>query len=433
MKYIVSAVFSLIALSLYSQDILTVEQAVQTALENNYAIKIANKDVELAENNTSKEALGYNPTVNAQAGLTSELGSSTQNFSSGESASTAYAFSYGANASVGAQYNIIDPSRDITYEQLTEVLNLTDLQKKFTIEQSVFDIMSSYYNIARQAKNIELQNETIGLTQQRLDRALINQEYGQGSRVDVLNAQVDIDRDSIALINLIQLMENEKRNLNNLMGINIDMQYDIDEDITFDNTLSLEGLIAAAEANNTQLLMMDKNMDITEMDYRLIDATRRPSLAGSASYSFTYSKSAPGAFFSSSTRNGLGLGLTLSYNLYDGGLRKVQEQTTKLTIENQELQKENIWLALQRDITNAWYNYQNALYIIEREKSNVQTTQTNYERSEELFKIGNITSIELRQAQLNLLNAGNSLINAEYDAKLIEIQLRFLTGQIINQ
>ena len=121
----------------------------------------------------------------------------------------------------------------------------------------------------------------------------------------------------------------------------------------------------------------------------------------------------------------------MRYNLYDGGLRKVQEQNTKLNIEGQNLAKEELIRNIERDITNAWHDYQNALFVIETEKSNLSTSEVNFERTEELYKAGQISSVEFRQAQLNLLSASNNYINAQYDAKQIEIQLNFLTGRII--
>ena len=142
--------------------------------------------------------------------------------------------------------------------------------------------------------------------------------------------------------------------------------------------------------------------------------------------------SAPGSFFQSSRSNGLGLGLTLLYNIYDGGVRKNQKENTKLSIESQLIQRDQFVNNLKAQMTNVWYQFQNALAIIKAEQSNVLTTVVNFQRTNEEFKTGRVTSIEYRQAQINLLTAENSLLNARYDAKLLEVQLLLLSGDVLN-
>lgn len=418
--------------SVAQTTVLSLENAIAQTLENNYAIRIADNNIEVATNNTSKEALGYNPTVDAQAGISTDLSNNISNFSSGETITTGYAFAYGANASVTAAYDIINPSRDINLAQLNEVLEATELQKRITIENNIATVMSTYYEIGRQLKNVELQKETISLSQQRLSRAKVGYQYGQSNRLDILNAEVDISRDSITLVNLQQTVATTKRNLSNLIGIDLEVAYDVDTLLSFDPTLDLEYLIKAGVDRNTQVLLSDKNIAVSNYDYDLINATKKPSLSANADYSFNYSKSAPGSFFSSSRSDGLGLGATLRYNIYDGGLRKVQQQNTKLSIEGQLLQKDELIRNIKNDITNAWYDYQNALFIINAEESSLRTNEVNFERTSELYKVGQTGSVEFRQAQLNLFNALNSYINAQYDAKQIEIQLLLLSGELID-
>ena len=107
-------------------------------------------------------------------------------------------------------------------------------------------------------------------------------------------------------------------------------------------------------------------------------------------------------------------------------------QNAKIDHENQELQKEQLVLGVRRDIANALGNYENRLYIYRVQKENVRTNEDNFERSREQFKLGRITSIEFRQAQVNLLDARTSLNLAKYDAKLAELTLLQLTGQLLN-
>jgi len=129
---------------------------------------------------------------------------------------------------------------------------------------------------------------------------------------------------------------------------------------------------------------------------------------------------------------GLALGLTLSWNLYDGGRRQKLTENARINVANQEVQKEQVLQQIERDVINAWESYQNALFILQAEETNLSTNQLNFERTEAQFKVGQVSSIEFRQAQLNLLTAATNLNAAKYDAKGIEIVLLQLSGRLMD-
>jgi outer membrane protein TolC len=81
---------------------------------------------------------------------------------------------------------------------------------------------------------------------------------------------------------------------------------------------------------------------------------------------------------------------------------------------------------------NAWEVYQNNLFIVNAEQTNLATNERNFERSEELFKLGQLTSLQFRQAQVNLLNAQTNLNKATYEAKIAELVLLQLSGNLLN-
>ncbi len=423
---------SLIGLGVQGQNVMTPEEAITQALENNFNIRIAQNDVLIAENSTDKALFGYRPTVTANGSLNGNINNNTTNFTSGESIVTGYGFAFGGNANVAASYNIIDPNRGANLKQVREQVALSDLQKQLTIQNNVADVFTAYYDASRAAANIGILTDVLGLSQDRLDRLEIQNQYGQANRLDILNAQVDIDRDSINIANAKLAYNNALRVLNNTIGISVDRSYDVETDVYYEAGRTLESLLKTAMERCLQLKLIDQNQTITELNYDIIDANRKPILGANANYNYNFNRSAPGSFFSSSRSDGLGLGLSLSYNLYDGGIRKNQRQNTKLALESQGLQREQLVNNLTTQLTMFWHQFQNALYIIESEKSNVATAKVNFERSYEQYQAGQLTSIEYRQAQVNLLTVENSLLNAHYDAKLLEIQMLLLSGQILD-
>ncbi len=431
-KYFLYVFLVLISIqNILAQAVLTKAQAVQITLENNYDIKVAKNNIAIAENNTSRELNGYLPTVNANAGLNSRLGGGSQKLFSGQENSTSNAFNWGGNAAVRGDFTLIDRTRDISVKQLEELVGLQDLQLQQIIENNLLAVFNNYYEVARLTQNSAVQEQTIELSKQRLQRATYQYDYGQGIRLDVLNAEVDIQRDSINLLNLKNQLANAKRNLNVAMGRAVGTRVDVDTTVNYQTNLVLENLIEQAKKHNVLIRLLNKNLDIAALDFDIIESTKKPTLSANASYNFNYSNNASGSFIDVSNSRGLSAGLTLGWNLYDGGRRKLQKENAKLNVENQLVQKEQIAQQLERDVINAWENYQNALFILRAEQQNLATNQLNFERTEEQFKVGQVTSVEFRQAQLNLLNAATNLNTAKFDAKIIEINLLQLSGRLM--
>ena len=410
---------------------LTMSEAARITMENNFGIQIARNAIRIAENNTSKENNGYLPTLDAAVGPTASFGNSTQNFSNDMRAETRNALTYGLTASVNGNMVLFDKARDAAVIQLNELVKLSDLELRQTIENTLLQLYTQFYSVAQLRENIKALEKMLDLTERRLERAEIQYDFGQGSRIDVLNARVDISRDSVNLLNALQQLENAKRDLNVTMGEDVDHDFLISTDVSYDVSSTKNDLLQQALEQNIGIKLADQDRLISELDLSIIDAQRKPKISANAGLNYTYQDNPSGSFISSSTSNGLNLGVSLNWNLFDGGRRKVQEQNVQVAMENQLIQKDQVILQLERDIENTWGEYQNALYVLEVEDSSLETSQANLERSQELFNGGQITSVELRQAQLNLLNSEIGRNNAKFAAKLVEVELFYLAGRIL--
>ena len=430
--YITALFFLSLSVDSIGQNVLTRQTAAEMAISNNYGIQLAQNNIRIAENNTAKENNGYYPVVDASAGPGASFGGSTQRFDNGMRAETRGAFSWNAGASVNANYTLFDESRSIQFDQMKEVLNLSNLQLRQTIEATLIEVYNQYYLIAQLSENLLAVEEALTLSRKRMERAQIKYEYSQGLRLDVLNAQVDISRDSVNYLNVLQQVENAKRDLEVIIGQRIEESFSIDPSVRYDETITKESLFENALQNNVSLLLSDQNQVLNEYDLKIIGAVNKPKIGANAGLSYNHQASPPGSFISSSTSSGVNLGVTLNWNIFDGGRKKILEQNAKINLETEALTKDQIIKELRRDIDNAWGNYQNALYILEVERNSLDINRLNLERTTDLFERGQLTSIEFRQAQLNLLNSETGFNAARYDAKLIELQLLYLSGNIMS-
>ena len=244
-----------------------------------------------------------------------------------------------------------------------------------------------------------------------------------------------MNNDSITLISAKQQLSNAKRGLNVILGQKEDVNYNVETNVDFNKMMNFDKLKEKVLKNNALLNQNEKNLAISEFNLKVNKATYLPTLNFNASYGFnrTENENLVNPFGARLiTSDGLNAGLNLSWNIFDGGTRKTRVANAKIAIENQQLQLEQQKITIENNLKNTWENYKNQLFILKAQETNVLTTQNNFDRTQERFKLGQITSVEFRQAQINLISAKTALNNAKFDAKLIELQLLQLSGDILN-
>ena len=423
----------LVTIQVSAQDVLTKKDAIAIALENNYGVKIANNNVEVAKNNSSIYNTGYLPTVSTSAGANYNNSNQEIERQNGESTKINGAETKSYNASINVNYTLFDGlNRKYNYKQLQETYNLSELEARETIENMYLQLFNNYFQIARLSENTSNLNETLKISKKRLERANHQYDYGQSTKLELLNAQVDVNNDSINLINSRQQFANSKRNLNIILGTQNGIAYNVETEVNFINLMSFEELSSKAKENNILLKQNEKNIAISKFNIKANKAGYLPKAGLTGSYGWNKSQNPATSFLAQLNSTGLNAGLNLSWNIFDGGATKTRVANAKIALENQEILKEQQLETIDNTIKNTYELYQNTLFILEAQKQNEITTQNNFDRTEERYRLGQVSSIEFRQAQINLLNTQNAVSNAKYDAKLIELELLQLTGDLLN-
>ena len=428
--FLIPIVFTLNARA--QDSLLSKQSAVDIALENNYDIRIAEGNVESAENSASIYNSGYLPSISASGGANYNVVDNFVELQDGTSGEEKGVQTYSLNGGVALDYTIFNGlGRKYNYARLKENYNLSELQARQVIENSIVNIFAIYYEVARLTQNVSSQFETIDISRRRLQRMSFGYEYGQNTQLDVLNAEVDYNNDSITLRNLSLELSNVKRDLNVLLGRDVAIDFVVDTSITYMTGLYFENLMTHAIENNVAVLQNEGLLRTAEYGVKVDKSVLIPRIGFSANYNYNDRFNGSTAPFKSQITAGPNVNANLSWNIFDGGLTKVRVQNSRIAVQNQEIARQQNLQILQRNVNNAWAFYQNALFVLEAEKKNLQTNQRNFDRTEEQQKLGQITSIEFRQAQLNLLNAQLNFNQAKYAAKTAELALLQLSGDLM--
>ena len=417
----------------YAQELLTKETAVSLALENNYGIRMAKNSVKIAKNNASVFNSDYIPSISANAGANynnddSELTSHDRTITETNGAESKL-----YNASIGLNYTLFDGlGRSYNYKKLKESYNLSELEAQTVIENIVLQIFSVYFEVARLTEDNSNITASLAISKQRLTRAQYGYEYGQKTKLQLLNAEVDVNNDSIRFINSKRQLANSKRDLNLLLGRKVTTNFEIDTKVLFNLTFDFETLLHKAKIYNVEIKKATKSLEISKLNIKINQSNLFPKLSLTSSYGFNKSDNDATFNYADQFSKDLNAGVNLSWNIFDGGTTKTRIQNSKISTATIEIQKEQIINELERTIANGLETYNNSLFILKSEEKNVETNKRNFSRTEEQYKLGQITSIEFRQAQVNLLNAHSNLNQAKYDAKNAELKLLQLTGELLN-
>ena len=426
-----------------AQEKLTKEQALDFALENNFGIQVSRNNTAITKNNSNILNSGYLPTVSISGGG-NYIGSDSEIAFPGQFDDQGNPIpnrifegqeSQRYNASVNLNYTLFDGlGRTYIYKQLKEQYNLSELQLRETIEYSILQIFEVYFSIAQFTESSRIFKQNLEVSKERQKRAQSAFIHGQGNKLAVLNAQVDVTNDSISLIQVNQQLDNSKRDLNLLMNQPIDRDYSVELEVNFVPEIQIESWIDTATEKNVELLKQKSNIQINSYDVKINQSGYLPTVGLVGSYGWNLNKSPATAFFpgTNNTTYSVGVGASLSWNLFDGGRTTTRVKNAKLNFENQELIAQEARLSFDRDLLNALQNYRNTKEIFEIQKKQVETATYNFDRSKSQYQLGSITAIEFRQAQINLANAKNQRAIAKFQAKLSELQLIQLTGELLN-
>ena len=433
LRKIVFVFMSFCMTSITAQKLVSISEAIELALENNYGIKIISNNKEIAKNNAGVLNSGYLPTVTSSSGATFNRDNLEAEFANGESTALNGAKSSRYNASINLNYTLFDGlGRYYDYKRLKETYKLSELQARETIENTIAQLYVVYYNVAQVTENVAVLEKTLTVSKDRITRASYQFEYGQGTMLNVLNAQVDINNDSINLINAKQQLVNTKRDLNVVLGNVISSEFRVDTTIDFKLDIDQNDLANKVKSNNVNLLQLDKNIMINTFIVKANKSGYLPSLGLTGSYGWNKGNNNAASFVAVSTNTGLSGGLSLSWNLFDGGATATRVTNAKIELENRSLEKESMVIDIERNFNNAWDDYQNKLTIFQVQENNIITSTNNFNRTQEKYKLGQATSIEFRQAQLNLINSELNRNQAKYAAKIAELTVLQLSGELLN-
>ena len=249
-----------------AQEVLTIEEAMKIALENNFEIKIAKNNSRINETNVTLGNAGILPTATATVIDNNSVQNSSQTRQDGTSISLDNAKNNSLNYGISLDWTVFDGMKMFAkLDQLKELQKLGDAELKRTILMKIGQVNSAYYDLVQQQQQLSALDTTMVISNQRLTLAKNRFTIGKASKLEVLNAQVDLNSDQVALLKQKESYANAKILLNQHLARDPKTDFRVTNLVRVDNKLILTDLLALAKKQNPELEAQIINKRIAEI------------------------------------------------------------------------------------------------------------------------------------------------------------------------
>lgn len=410
----------------------TLKSCLEKGLINNYSLQMVRNDERISHNNATLANAGYLPTLDLTAGYSGNISNTeTKLRATGETNEENGVFDQTLDARLSLNWTIFDGFNiQANYQRLKELERQGETNTRIAIEDLIANLAAEYYNLIQQKIRLKNFGYAVKLSKERL--RIVEERYhiGNFSRLDYQQAKVDFNADSAQYMKQQELLHTSRIQLNELMANeNVDQPIvTLDSIIDVNATLDFEELWNATMQVNANLLKIQQSNRLAELDYKKVCARDYPYLRLNAGYGYSHNRYDVSAN-SRRTNFGPNFGLTVGFKLFDGN-RNRERKNARIAVQNARLERNELEQALRADLSNLWQAYQNNLQMLNLERQNLIAAKDNHDIAMERYMLGDLSGIEMREAQKSLLDAEERILAAEYDTKLCEISLLQISGKI---
>lgn len=427
-KYII--LFLVSSSSLKAQELLTLDKAINFSLEQSYGIQIAKMQQQAADIQVFKGNAGMMPRVDWNANLGTALNQVNQKLANGTDINR-FGRSITPNSNVVMSWVLYDGKRMYaTLDRLKNQSQLSQVQTKMMIENTVLAVMRSYYEVMRQKETVKFLETGIKYYDERLKITEERWQVGKGSKLDYLQSKTDLTTQQTEMVRAKNALKNAKIALNDAMNRTSEADFEVQDAIETMFEPSVSELQSKARTNNVNIQLLRKSTDISLNQQREAEALKLPRVTLNSSLGYNLTSTNAGLFLYNQTV-GLNTGIAATWNIFNGEITRRQIQTAKINTDI--LQKQQLDLAQQLDfeLVRAYNQYQADKELLALEEENTKIVEENLQISLEKFKLGGSTILELNDAQRRFDTSLNRLVNARFNVKISELEMMRLSGELV--
>ena len=411
-------------------QVLELDQAIKIGLENNFGIKLSRTSVEVAENNKTLGNAGFLPALTGTAARTERFSETIETETEVSQSLIEGATTTITNTDVSLSWTLFDGLRMFAaWDRLNELEELSKTELRLQMEQTVSDIIVLYYNVAALQKQVDILRNSVDVSLEREEITETELDLGSGSKFDLLQARTDLNSDRAAVLRELNNLVQAKTLLNEILARDLETEFEATDDIAINRSLVGNEILQKILSDNTELAIARLEESVARQEVKEVKSERYPNLVFDSGYSFNKNEST-GGFTTFFKTTGFRAGLTARLNFFNGFNTNRRIDEAKLNVKTAQLQREELRLRIMSNFNVIYNTYLNSIDLVDLERENLGNAEETLDIALERFRLGTISSLELRESQRTFLSAESRLIQAEFEAKQSETELLRLSGML---
>lgn len=410
---------------------LSLDDAIQQAIENNYSVRISRGELRIAENNNTLGNAGILPTVSIGTNQINRY-DDTQNQFRLETRDKRQTHSLSPYLNI--QMVLFNGFRlKLSKENLEQMYAMQEVSLESSIETIISEVTNAYYAAVLENEKLDVSRELMQLSRDRYRYVNNRRELGLAVSYDVLQVKNAFLQDSSAYLSQKMQRDIAYRNLSAGIADTSFSLYSLADSLQSpDAVYDLQTLEESMLANNTSLRTMHHSQKVLRNSIELARSSWYPSLAlnAGADYSKSYIKMNDADFLDTYSYDYYA-NLSLSYTIFNGGNRSRQIQNAKIETQNGILQIEELELTLRNNLRTLYQMYEVRKQLLRVAEENLEAAKLNLEISTQKYKTGSINSFNYRDVQMIYMNAAYSHLQAKYNLIATHIDLLRITGSLL--
>lgn len=433
MKYRLSVLLALLSFFAYSQEQLTLSEAVNYALQNKSEAVKARLDVENSEYMIDEVRANALPQISATGSLTYnailqetalDFGGQTQIISMGRP--------WQSTAAISLNQQIFNQAVFTGLKAAKTTREFYRINAQLTEEQVIEKVATTYYEVYKTKSQVETLDKTIANTTRVRDVIQSLFENGLAKKIDLDRTNVTLNNIKSSRQQLINALQVQENSLKYLIGMDINTPIELP-----DNTFKASRHILVDETtsidNRTEIKLLEKQSELLALNKKATEAQAYPSLSLMANYGylgigdkFPWFQSYPGAYWSDYAA----VGLNLNIPIFNGGSIRAKVKQAQIEMEKLAVDTRDTRLALNLSLQNAITQINNSMITLDTQRNNVNLAKEVLDNVENNYKFGLASLTDLLDAETSYADAQNNYTNALLDFKLAEVQLIKAKGEL---
>ncbi len=412
-------------------QILTLQEAVKLALENNFDVQVAANTVEVSRLQNNPGAAGMLPAISLNGNASYGISALRQEFANGLTVNNNSVSSRVFGAGAALDWTVFDGLRMFAVKKrLAAQEGLSAEQLRESMLSVTAEVIQLYARISAETEQLATLEKSEQYFAALVDLAENRQRAGTGNRQEVLQAKTDHNARKSAILQQKNVLRALQVQMNLLLNRPPQTVFQTEVDLPVNRTLTLDKTMEQAVVSNPRIAIADQNMVLWKQNVREWQSFQMPRLSVNAGYNFNYSGNSAGFALFNQTNGFIG-GARLAFPIFDGWQVRRNISAAKVQFKTAELGREFAALFVSSEVVIAFETYQNQLDVLALEEENIRLAEENYQIAESRYGAGLSNLLEVRAAALSLEESRTRHTRAKAGAKEAETNLLRISGELV--